>query len=149
MIIAAPAMMRPELVEGRLDGLVTKSARMMIDFIDFPLSTYARTCDLHRADGWGRDRWLQLDGAASDENIFTDEDANARAGDPVVIHLCRSSRTQITKWARPGRARDPRGASGSDRSNQARPARPAWRGLGCARVRLRPARPCAFALPLG
>ena len=85
----------------------------MIDFIDFPLSTYARTCDLHRADGWGRNRWLQLDGAASDENIFTDENANARAGDAVVIHLCRSSRTQITKWARPGRARGPRGASGA------------------------------------
>ena len=75
---------------------------MMIDFIGFPLPTYARTCDLHRAHGWGRNRWLRLDWTASDENIFTDGDANVRAGDAVVIHLCRSSQTQITKWARPG-----------------------------------------------
>ena len=63
----------------------------MIDIIDFPLPDYARTCDLCRADGWGRNRWLQLDGTASDENIFTDEDANVRVGDAVVIHLCRRS----------------------------------------------------------
>ena len=57
----------------------------MIEFIDFPLPARARTRDLGRADGWGRNRWLHLvellthPGACSsvvtDDNIFTDEGA--------------------------------------------------------------------------
>ena len=106
-------MTRPELVEGRLDGgcdIVSPHDDRLHRLPPFDLRQDLRPTSCRRL---GRNRWLQLDGAASDENIFTDEDANAVAGDAVVIHLCRSSRTQITKWARPGRARGPRGASGA------------------------------------
>jgi hypothetical protein len=48
----------------------------MIAFIAFPLLTRARTCDLCRAYGWGRNRWLHPVKLRSDKNIFTDEAAN-------------------------------------------------------------------------
>jgi len=48
----------------------------MIAFIAFPLLTRARTCDLCRAYGWGRNRWLHAAKLRSDENIFTDDGAN-------------------------------------------------------------------------
>jgi hypothetical protein len=57
----------------------------MIAFIDLPLPARARTRDLCRADGWGRNRWLHLvellanpdarSSVVSDDNIFTDERA--------------------------------------------------------------------------
>ena len=61
--------------------MINRAARVMrCNFHDrfhrLPLSTRARTCDLCRAYGWGRNRWLHALELRSDENIFTDDGAN-------------------------------------------------------------------------
>jgi hypothetical protein len=48
----------------------------MIAFIATPLPNRARICDLCRAYGRGRNRWLHSVKLRGDKNIFTDEAAN-------------------------------------------------------------------------
>ena len=66
----------------------------MIAVIELPPSrSSARTCACVAPTVGEGNRWLHALELRSDENIFTDADANWRPADAVVIELCRTSRS--------------------------------------------------------